>query len=261
MKLRSKINSYINRLSLKRKLMLLFVFCVLIPLFVTDSIVFYNLYKVNKITKEQELRSDAEAIKYGLIDELNYPSIIIQNIYKNSEIEDLLNKEYYDPLDYYTSYMEFKKNSIYDSWLGLNNETLEIYADNNTILNGGMFYKLEPERDENWYKKLSENEGIVLSFEFSKAPTEAYSERKILLMRKMEMARKNRVEKVLKLTINYKSFQNAIFNDGIESDVYICQGDKLIMTNVGGTHYREAYKFFDKSIKYDYKYDMNLYGG
>ncbi|MEE3399885.1 MAG: hypothetical protein VZR64_10485, partial [Eubacterium sp.] len=91
MKLRKKLNNYILGLSLKKKMMLLFVFCVLIPLFVTDSIVFYNLYKVNKITKEQELRSDAEAIKYRLIDGLNYPSKIIQNIYKNSEIEDLLN--------------------------------------------------------------------------------------------------------------------------------------------------------------------------
>lgn len=260
MKLRKKLNNYILGLSLKKKMMLLFVFCVLIPLFVTDSIVFYNLYKVNKITKEQELRSDAEAIKYRLIDGLNYPSKIIQNIYKNSEIEDLLNREYYDPLDYYISYMDFKQNSIYDSWLGLGNETLEVYADNDTILNGGMFYKLAPVRDEAWFKKLDEREGIVLSFEFSKAPTEAYSERKILLMRKMEMARKNRVEKVLKLTINYKAFQNSLFNEGIESDVYICQGDKLVMTNVGGTHYREAYKFFDKKIRYDYKYDMNLYG-
>ena len=240
MRLRKKLNNYILGLSLKKKMMLLFVFCVLIPLFVTDSIVFYNLYKVNKITKEQELRSDAEAIKYRLIDGLNYPSKIIQNIYKNSEIEDLLNREYYDPLDYYISYMDFKQNSIYDSWLGLGNETLEVYADNDTILNGGMFYKLAPVRDEAWFKKLDEREGIVLSFEFSKAPTEAYSERKILLMRKMEMARKNRVEKVLKLTINYKAFQNSLFNEGIESDVYICQGDKLVMTNVGGTHYRSS---------------------
>ena len=46
-----------------------------------------------------------------------------------------------------------RKNSIYESWLGIGNETLEIYADNDTILNGGMFYKLSNVRDEAWYKE------------------------------------------------------------------------------------------------------------
>ena len=258
--LNSRINNYIISISLKKKLMFLFLFCVLIPLIITNSVVFYNLYKVNHITKEQELRSDAEAIRYSLTDGLDYPSKIIQNIYKNNDVEFLLNREYYDPLDYYDAYMEFKKNSIYESWLGIGNETLEIYADNDTILNGGMFYKLSDFRKEAWYKKLSENDGTTLMFDYSKDSTDTYAKRKILLMRKMDMARKNRCEKVIKMTINYRNFQFSVLNEGIESDAYICMGDQLLMTNVGGTHYKETYDFVDKNIDYDYKYDLNLYG-
>lgn len=260
LKLRKKFEKYLMSISLKKKLMLLFVFCVLIPLFITDGIVFYNMYKVNSITKQQELRSDAEAIKYSFVDSLNYPSKIIQNVYKNEEVEELLNKQYYDPLDYYTAYMDFKKDSIYESWLGIGNETLEIYADNDTILNGGMFYKLDPIKNEAWYKKLDEGEGMVLSFDFSKEPTDTSSKRNVLLMRKMEMARKNRCEKVIKLTINYRKFQENVLGEGIESDAYICLGDKLLMTNVGGTHLKEAYRFMDKSVKPDYQQDIYIYG-
>ena len=107
--LRTKLKKYLISISLKKKLMFLFLFCVLIPLILTNSVVFYNLYKVNKIKKEQELRSDAEEVKFRFIEGLDYPSRIIQNVYKNDEIEDLLNREYYDPLDYYNAYMEFKK--------------------------------------------------------------------------------------------------------------------------------------------------------
>ena len=135
----SRLNSFMISISLKKKLVLLFVFCVLVPLIVIDGVVFYNIIKVNRYKKEQELRSDAEAVRYGLINTFDYPSRIIQNVYKNEEIEVLLNKEYYDPLDYYNAYTEFKRDSIYESWLGIGNETLEIYADNDTILNGGMF--------------------------------------------------------------------------------------------------------------------------
>ena len=39
-------------------------------------------------------------------------------------------------------------------------------------------------------KKLSESDGIVLMFEYSKDPTDTYSKRKVLLMRKMDMAKK-----------------------------------------------------------------------
>ncbi|SEQ02926.1 two-component system, sensor histidine kinase YesM [Lachnospiraceae bacterium NE2001] len=258
--LRTRLKKYLISISLKKKLMLLFVFCVLIPLIITNGVVFYNLYRVNKITKEQELRSDAEAIKYSFIDGLDYPAKIIQNVYKNDEIEDLLNREYYTPLDYYSAYMGFKKESIYDSLLGIGNETLQIYADNDTILNGGMFYKLEPVKNEAWYKKVSESDGVVLNFEFNKEYSDASSKRDVVLMRKMDMARRSRVEKIVRMTINYRTFQDSILNEGIESDAYICLGDKLLMTNVGGTHYKESYKFIDKNLKYDYKYDIYLYG-
>ena len=259
-KKRSHVNRYITRISLKNKLMLLFVFCVLVPLFVTNGVVLYNMYKVNKYKKDQELRSDAEAVRYGLINGFDYPSKIIQNIYKNDDVEVFLNREYYDPLDYYEAYMKFRKNSIYESWLGIGNETLEIYVDNNTIINGGMFYKLEPMRNEAWYRKVNEGGGTVMMFDYGMDQTDTYSRRKIYLMRKMGAARRTRCEKVLKMTINYRTFQSSILNDGIESDVYICQDDKLLMSNVGGTHYKEPYKFVDKKLKYDYKYDLNLYG-
>ena len=256
----SRLNSFMISISLKKKLVLLFVFCVLVPLIVIDGVVFYNIIKVNRYKKEQELRSDAEAVRYGLINTFDYPSRIIQNVYKNEEIEVLLNKEYYDPLDYYNAYTEFKRDSLYESWLGIGNETLEIYADNDTILNGGMFYKLSEIRNEAWYRKVNEKSGTVLMFDFGKDQTDTYSRRKIYLMRRMDMARSRRMEKILKMTINYRNLQYTVLNDSIGSDVYICLGDKLLMSNVGGTHYREPYQFVDKSIKYDLKSEMTLYG-
>ena len=258
--IRTKLNNYMISISLKKKLVLLFIFCVLIPLIVTNGVVFYNLYRVNKIKKEQELRSDAEEVKFRFMEGLDYPSRIIQNVYKNDDVENLLNREYYDALDYYNSYLEFRKNSIYESWLGIGNETLEIYADNDTIVNGGMFYKLSNYRSESWYKNLSESDGFALMFDYSKNPTETYSERKILLMRKMDMGRKNRSEKVIKLTMNYRNFLYSVINEGIESDVYVCLDDRLLMTNKSDTQLREPYGFRNRHMKYDYKTEMNLYG-
>lgn len=62
------------------------------------------------------------------------------------------------------------------------------------------------------------------------------------------------------MEINYSRFLDTILNDSIESDVYICMDNRVLMTNVGGAHFRETYPFFSKEIKYDYSYTFDLYG-
>jgi Putative regulator of cell autolysis len=259
-KLFLRVEKVFSRIKLRNKMILLFVCCVLIPLMVTDGLVFYNVYNMNKITKEQELSADAEAIRYGMVNFFEYPAILIQNIYKNGTIEKLLNNTYEKPLDYYNELVEFKRSSLDENWLGSGCDRIVIYADNNTILNGGMFYKLDTVREENWYKKLSNSEGLLLMFAFSKDGTETFSKRSIFLLRKLDRYRKNSCEKVLKLDINYRNFLDTVLNDSIESDVYICQDERVLMTNVGGTHFRETYSFMDKDVAYDYEYSFNLYG-
>ena len=121
-----KTDSYLNKLTLRKKMVLLFVFCVLVPLVVTDGIVFYNVYRIGQITKMKELESDAEAVRYSIQEGLEYPASVIRNIYKNYRIEELLNKKYKTALDYYNEYAVFKKNSLYESMLGNGNaQTIE----------------------------------------------------------------------------------------------------------------------------------------
>lgn len=259
-KLLLKVEKLFYRVKLRNKMILLFVFCVIIPLLVTDGIVFFNVYRMNKITIAQELSSDAMAIKYGMVNYFEYPAALIQNIYKNETIEELLDRQYERPVDYYNEYIKFKKLSLYESWLGAGRDKVSIYADNDTILNGFMFYKLAPIRDEMWYKRLGDSEGLVVMFVFGKDTTETYSKRSILLLRKLDRYKKTGCEKVLKMEINYSRFLETILNDSIESDAYICMDNRVLMTNVGGAHFKETYPFFNKDIKYDYVYNFDLYG-
>lgn len=62
------------------------------------------------------------------------------------------------------------------------------------------------------------------------------------------------------MEINYSRFLETILNDSIESDAYICMDNRVLMTNVGGAHFKETYPFFNKDIKYDYVYTFELYG-
>ena len=44
-----KTDNYLNKLTLRKKMVLLFVFCVLIPLVVTDGLVIYNVYRIEVV--------------------------------------------------------------------------------------------------------------------------------------------------------------------------------------------------------------------
>ncbi|MBO4864236.1 MAG: histidine kinase [Eubacterium sp.] len=250
----------INEMKLRNKLILLFVVCVILPIIVTDGIVIYNVYRVYKIQRIQEVQSDATAVKYDLIDNLEYPAAIIRNIYKNTYIEDLLNKRYRNAVEYYDAYTDFKRNSLYESWFSNGIETVEIYADNDTILNGGMFYRLSSVKNKDWYKRLGDDDNIVLMFALDNNVTDAYGTRKVYLLRKINRGKNKNCEKVLKMEINYRFFKDLVLNDSIKSDIYVCHDDRLIMSNVVSAGNTEDYPVFDRSTKYDYKYDIKLYG-
>ena len=212
------------------------------------------------ITRMDELRSEAQTVEHNMLTRLEYPTAMINNIYKNSNIEILLNEQYEKPIDYYTAYSDFHRNSLIESWMGRGDESLVIYADNDTILNGGMFYKLEAVREEGWYKRLGDTKGNVLMFDYGKGPSDVFSERRVLILRKLDKARAGTCEKVLKMELNYKQFVDTILSDSVTADVYLCQDEKLLMSNVGESHYRESYSFIDTDIKYDYIYRFSYSG-
>ena len=247
-------------MKLRNKLLLLFVVCVILPVIVTDGIVIYNVYRVYKFQRIQEVQSDALAVKYDLIDNLEYPAAIIRNIYKNTYIENLLNKKYRTELEYYEAYTDFKRNYLYESWYSNGIEKVEIYADNDTILNGGMFYRLSSVKNKAWYKRIGDDDNIVLMFALDNNVTDAYGTRKIYLLRKISRGKNKNCEKVLKMEINYRFFKDLVLNDSIKSNVYVCQGGRLIMSNVVSAGNTEDYPVFDRSTKYDYKYDIKIYG-
>lgn len=89
-----KFKQYMNNISLSRKLTLLYVCCVLLPLVVTDSVVLYIVVN-NQHTKQQHaMENTASAIQYSLTNSIEYAAATAKQIYMNEYIERYLNREY-----------------------------------------------------------------------------------------------------------------------------------------------------------------------
>ena len=91
----------LNDIPIGRKLVGLFLFCVLIPLLITDTFVLWMLARYQK----DSVRHDAlNAAAYYLTSTIEDAAGTAQNLYLNKPINHFLDTDFQTPLDYYNDY-------------------------------------------------------------------------------------------------------------------------------------------------------------
>lgn len=261
-KFKIRFRRWMNMLMLRDKLLYLFLICVLLPLVITDGVVIYNFSTINTTKQKHELSEYAEAVEYYIKSRLEYPTSASKVLLNNVVIGNLLNRKYNSTDEYYDSIQEFKKNAIFGSNMGIDKSVLTIYADNETIINGGEFRKLSSVKNEDWYEvldKSEENSRLLFYYDDNKAKN-IISKRKVLFLSKLNMFSWNGCEKVLKIEMQYNSFVEGINKLGLDCDVYLCKGDKLLISSKGGNNVIDDYGTFNNKKKTNYKKGLILYG-
>ena len=129
--LENKINDY----SIRKKLVLFYVCCVLLPLFITDGVLFSILYRGEIKERRYEMESMAEAAQ--MILPMRYRrrrSLPIRYISTAPSIE--FQTEYPDGLSFYEASREVEKRNFYETGIGYGSVSVVMCADNETIVNG-----------------------------------------------------------------------------------------------------------------------------
>lgn len=227
----------LNDLSLGRKLMLMQIICVLLPLLITDSAIWMLIVNAEKKATLQEMSNIADSVKYTLGDSMDNAADLMRNIYSNRYVNEFMKTEFTSDLDYYNQYVRFVKDSLYPVSVSNNRYTTVIYGDNAGIVNGGYFKRLEEAADTAWYKKLegSKEDIIVFADYVNNGFT---SQRVISMVRRMDYYRKRLEKSALKLDLNYSAISRTIINAKYSATLYVCDGDTILFSNdgKGGLH-------------------------
>ncbi|HAF25786.1 MAG TPA: signal transduction protein [Lachnospiraceae bacterium] len=261
-KLKEKIIRYLNSLKLNRKLNLLFTFCVLIPMAITDAVILGSVYRSVEHDVEAELSQTASAVEYTLQNQMEYPASIAHNLYKSRVIEEFLNEPYVTPYDYYDAYFRLESGLMFDSTMGIQGARVSIFADNPTILNGSGFYRMDSVEDAEWFKELySGEENRRLTFDYGTGmDSDTKLKRRILILVKMDMGAFRGCKKALRLDLDFSDFEDALQRLEIEDKVYVCDGDTLIFTNKDSSGELEPFEKIPDFSKNVFKKDITLYG-
>ncbi len=257
-----RIEYVMNDFSIKKKLAIIYIFCVIFPLVVTDSIVFLSFYNAEKNEQSYEMKNIADAVQYNMKYSFEESANIINDIYVSRMIIEFLDTQYEDAYAFFDASQEVQKISSLDRLGGYDISNLVVYADNETIVNGGHFYRLSQIQDEEWYDKFVQSgRNMTMSFYYiGDKDLSALSKRRISLVRRLDYYNKEGCEKIIRLDIDYNSIARKILDKGYSYGIYLCEGDRILFSNRGHSGSNEDFKTLTGEEKISYKSSFNLYG-
>ena len=258
----SFLQTRLEKLNLKRKMLVLYLGCVLMPLVITDTFVFGIVIRSEQGNERHKMQNVVSAVKYSLKTETERAAALAKSIYLNRYINEFLTRTYDSDLEFYNAYLEFMKDTLFESSLGSEQMKVVMYSDNPTIVSGSEFQKLERVEDTEWYQEFRDSgqEMMMYCYYDTSGLLEATPSRKISLIRKLNLYQRDSCEKVLKIDLDYSGLTRNLVNMNYEFPIYVCENGSVLLSNKSDQGVIKPFEPFVYRQLTEYTYDFQIYG-
>lgn len=261
-KTEDKFIKFLNNLSLRKKLLLLYIFCVLFPLFFTDAFISISLYHNEKQEYLENMDNICLNIASDVYDALKPASDLSNSIYVNRRLYTFLDTEFDTYVDFYASSHEWLEQSGYSSYTSPYVSRIVFVVDNDTMISGGNIHTLDNVSDTRWYKDFvasgRNSDLIFYSGSEDGAQAALSSNKKVKLVRYLDYYSGSRYEKILTIDIDYTSVVDTISNKHYGVTAYICDGGKILMSTAGKVDIYGPYSSMTEEKKNEIGYQKNV---
>ena len=255
-----KLERWMDDFTIRKKFYIFYVVCVLIPLIVTDSVVFLTTAKSDRERREHEMSNIASAVEYSLSSMIGNAGEIANSIYTNRDFEDFLSKRYTNSAEYVAAYQDFLSRTLLENALGMNGMIFTLYTDNDTVVNGGRVNTLDKLRDTESYLRLNEEgKSKGLFFVYDDSSSRITRERRIIYLQRLDFYDAE-TEKYLKIEFDYGSMVRTLKNMNYDNEVLICEGDRILPSNGQYGSYGSEFQRLDDPLRGAYEHSISLYG-
>lgn len=226
----------LNNYSIKSKLLIIYISCVLIPMIVTNSIVYLTIKNNEEKEQKINMQHSIDRIKYNLGAVLDDCILVSSHLHSDINLNNFVNERYDNLLTYYDKYNFLLRNNVINYYYNSQHVyQVTIYTDNETISNSNNFRKLTPEiREKDWYKQFQYNkEKMTISAYYDN--DKKYSStnniaRTISITRKLDNFG-NKHENILKIDVDYNVILKNILNEKMEENLYVCNKKFILFSN------------------------------
>ena len=182
-----KIEKRMDDFTVKKKLYILYIFCVLLPLIITDSVVFLIIRNSEMEKQKHDMINIANAVSYNISSVVNNAGEMAKTIYTSRYIDDFLSRKYDTSAQYIMEYQEFFKDTLLENLLGMNQIVFTMYTNNDTIVKGGKVGNIEDLKETQAYQKLNQSgETKGFFFVYDKNRSGTAEERKVVFLQKLD---------------------------------------------------------------------------
>ncbi|MBQ7776758.1 MAG: sensor histidine kinase [Lachnospiraceae bacterium] len=256
-----KLEEYFNDFKVSKKLFVIYIFCVILPLVITDGFLLFILQQRDADKQTYIYQNIANAVQYELITTVKSAVEKSSSIYLSEDINNFLEQEYTSPLEYYNKKLSFG-NNIYDSFFISNNHNATIYVNNESIINGDHFGRINTIKDTEWYEAWSEIDLDMFLYHYYDKDYNYYGAcpRKFTLIRRLDYFKNSAKEKLIKVDMDYSAIVRNMNNSGYEAVVYVCSGGEVIFSNDGHLQFTQDFEPMNMEQNIGYETTINLYG-
>ena len=254
------LETYMDNIPIRRKFMQLYILCVLVPLIITDSVVFYIVGGLERAREYHKMVNIANSVSYNINRMVDNAGEIAKSIYTNKNANTFLEKEYDSSSEYYGSYRDFFQNTILENVLGMNQIIFTMYTDNNTVIRGGKIDNMtslkKTKAYEDWLER-GENEGLFFTYE-RRGYANSY-QRKIVLLQNLDFFQSEH-EQMLKIEFDYNNMMRMLRKMKFDNQVFVCEGDNILLSNGSFGGVGKDFEQMTVKQKQGYKQSVTIHG-
>ncbi len=218
-----------DNIKLRTKMIILSITCVLIPVIATNYIFWSMVYNAEQERVNYQMKDVRSVTEYQLDSLEQSIATMTATLYTNTGVYSFLDDIYADNLEFYNAYLEYIKpiSLVYGNNTYISNYV--IYADNDSLVNGGHVGKISDVRDTEWYQEYKESgkTSVVCSYYDRSRKT-----RTISVIRKLDFVKSGnkKRERFLKLDLSY-GYYSRILSQQLATDIFICSEDRILFSN------------------------------
>lgn len=227
-----KLQLNINNRNIRTKTVYLYVFCVLVPVLITNFFVIGNTLKASHDEEKENIKNITESVAHDISSSLENAVYVSVDLYASDSIYKFLDTQYKNSGEYLQYYNNVFENYIFYASSKHLISDITLYSDNSTMSNGGRYYRIDAIQTEEWYQKflLSDADLFIYPY-YNNTRFLNQNNRMISVIRKLNYNEMSDIEKIVKLDLNYNKICEAIKSSAFDSIVYVCHGDKIIFSN------------------------------
>lgn len=249
-------------LTVRSKLIVLFVFCVLLPLFVTDGVILSIISSDEQAARQTEMKNLASAIEADFRNTVEGAVRPTTNLFINRAIYEFMDREYESSVDYYTARYELLNEPFANILLSSSDMLMTMYTDNPTIVSGGTFVSIMSQEGEEWLKAVNENDRDVIleSYYMGDDHMTETVRKRLAVVRRLDHYKDFTHRMLVKVDIDYSKLVRRFNDMHYSMPVYICEGDRILYSTEGYTDLITPFANLGRNADFAYENDFELYG-